>query len=53
MNQLKRSTEINQRVRPKVHHFVFVDFGALHMLHDKLKQVGLGRRTVCACFVND
>jgi len=27
-----------------------VDFVVLHMLHDISKQVGLGRRTVCACF---
>jgi len=25
----------------------------ISMLHDKSKQVGLGRRTVCACFVDD
>jgi len=53
---LSATTEINLGVRPKFHYLVVVDFVILHTLHDKSKQVGLGRRMVCdimlsACFL--
>jgi len=50
---LSVTTEVNLRVRSKLHYFVVVDFVVLHTLHDKSKQVGLERRMVCdaACFL--
>ena len=43
---LSATTEINLGVRPKFHYLVVVDFVILHTLHDKSKQVGLGRGMV-------